>query len=485
MIINVLFAASIIFLERKNPHSTLAWLMVLVFIPGLGFFLYLFFGHNLYKEKMFKLKESDDKILKSILLMQENELESKEMNFYDPLLINYKDMIKMHIKSDNSFFTQNNDVKIYTNGKTKFENLLKDIESAKSHIHLLYYIINDDEIGNKIVDALIKKINEGIRVKLLYDDVGCSKTNARLFLRLEENGGETAPFFPFRLPKFHFRLNFRNHRKIVVIDGKVGYIGGFNIGDEYLGKNYNYGHWRDTHLRITGDAVYSLQIRFLLDWEYAVKENKKISDGNSIISALKKYDYEKDLFPTIHFKGKTAIQIVSSGPDSESEQIKYGYLKLINKAKNTIFIQTPYFIPDSSVIESLKIAALSGVDVRIMIPCKPDHPFVYWATLSNAASLLTSGIRVYKYTNGFLHSKTIVTDGQLSSVGTANWDMRSFKLNFEINSFIYDRRISQVLNDIFLEDLKNCKELTLADYEKRSKMIVLKESYSRLLSPLL
>jgi cardiolipin synthase len=485
LVINILFAISVVFLERKNPHSTLAWLMVLIFVPGLGFLLYLFFGHNLYKERMFKLKESEDRILKNILTLQEKELDSQQMNFYDPSLIKYKDIIKMNIKTDESFFTQNNDIKIFITGHRKFENLIKDIESAKSHIHLLYYIINDDEIGNLIVDALIEKLKEGIPVKLLYDDVGCSKTSSELFMRLEDHGAETAPFFPFRLPKFHFRLNFRNHRKLVVIDGRIGYIGGFNIGDEYLGKNTHLGNWRDTHLRIKGDAVYSMQIRFLLDWEYAIKEKPKKYDEEKLKSSLEKYDYQDTLFPIIPKTGTKAIQIVSSGPDSESEQIKYGYLKLINKAKKSIFIQSPYFIPDNSVIESLKVAALSGVDVRIMIPCKPDHPFVYWATLSHAAGLLKSGVKVYRYMDGFLHSKTIVVDGKLSSVGTANWDVRSFKLNFEVNSFIYDREISKRLYDYFLEDVKKCKELRKIEYNKRSALIKIKESYSRLLSPLL
>ncbi|HOO31863.1 MAG TPA: cardiolipin synthase [Thermotogota bacterium] len=485
LIINILFAVSIVFLERKDPQTTLAWLMVLIFIPGLGFFLYLFFGQNLKKEKMFKLKESEDRILKNILKLQENELDKHEMTFYDPTLVEYKDIIKMNIKTDDSFLTQNNEIAIFTDGNDKYKSLISDIENAKSHIHLLYYIFNDDEIGNKIIDTLIRKLDEGVKVKLLYDDVGCSKTNSELFLRFEDHGGETAPFFPFILPRFHFRLNFRNHRKIAIIDGKTGYIGGFNIGDEYLGKNHNLGNWRDTHLRITGDAVYALQIRFLMDWEYASKEKPRIYDENRIKRAIKKYDYVDDLFPINHPVGKKAVQIVSSGPDSDSEQIKYGYLKLINRAKESIFIQSPYFIPDSSIVESLKIAALSGVDVRIMIPCKPDHPFVYWATLSNAAELLNSGVRIYRYMDGFLHSKTIVVDGRISSVGTANWDVRSFKLNFEVNSFIYDKETSKALNDFFLKDLTKSSELTKQAYENRKITIKVKESFSRLLSPLL
>ncbi len=485
-LINIILAFSLVFIERKNPTSTLAWMMVLLFIPGLGFILYLFFGQNLHKTKMFTLKKSEDKILKQIILRQENELENRRMNFYDTSLAEYEDIIRMHLKSNDSFFTQNNDVEVFVDGHEKFDSLIHDIENAKKHIHLLYYIFKEDGIGKRIMELLKEKLKSGVRIKLLYDGMGSSNISEEFFEEYIKLGGQVSCFFPIRVPKFQFRLNFRNHRKIAVIDGHIAYVGGFNIGDEYLGLDKKYGYWRDTHIRITGEAVYSLQIRFLMDWNYSSSEKVKVFDSGSETAKLIKAEYdESELFPNIAVGGKAGIQIVSSGPDSESEQIKHGYLKLINNARKSIFIQSPYFIPDESIIESLKIAALSGVDVRLMIPNRPDHPFVYWATLSHAASLIKSGVKLYRYEKGFLHSKTIVADAKLCSIGTANWDVRSFKLNFEVNSFIYDRKISQKLHEIYLNDLKCCTQITQEIYDRRSKKVVFKESFSRLLSSLL
>ena len=278
-------------------------------------------------------------------------------------------------------------------------------------------------------------------------------------------------FFPSRFPLINFRINYRNHRKLVIIDGKIGYIGGFNVGDEYLGKNKRFGYWRDTHLRIIGSSVHAIQTRFILDWNQA-------SNRNDIA-------YSPELFPTIESKGDISMQIVSSGPDSEWEHIKYGYIKMISYARESIFIQTPYFIPDASLLDALRIASLTGKDVRIMIPNKPDHPFVYWATYFYVGEMLNAGARVYIYDNGFIHAKTIIVDGNLSSVGTANIDVRSFKLNFEVNAFLYDEAISTSLTENFYKDMDVSRELTLEAYQQRSLKIRFKESISRLLSPIL
>ncbi len=283
-------------------------------------------------------------------------------------------------------------------------------------------------------------------------------------------GGEVASFFPSKIPLINLRINYRNHRKLAIIDGKYGFIGGFNIGNEYIGLSKKFGYWRDTHLRIKGSSVHMMQTRFFLDWRHASKE---------------KTLYDEKYYPTIETNGKTGIQIVSSGPDSEQEQIKIGYLKMINSARESIYIQTPYFVPDQSILEALKIASLSGVDVKIMIPNKPDHMFVYWATYSYIGELLGSGVKAYTYENGFIHAKTIVVDGKISSVGTANIDVRSFKLNFEVNAFIYDTKTSTELKKIFEDDLKISSEITIEKYKRRSKLIVVKESISRLLSPVL
>lgn len=470
LILNVILAFILIFLERKDPSATWAWIMVLLLVPYLGFILYLTLGQNLSRQKIFDTKTEEDQIIRKILLEQISYIQNNEAFFNDKEMVNYQDMIRMQLISDNSIFTQDNKVEIFTDGNEKFEALLNSIESAEHHIHMLYYIIKNDSLSKKVVKALTKKAKEGVEVRLLYDALGGRTLPKNFFNELIEAGGKVASFFPSKIPYINLRINYRNHRKLVIIDGKCGFIGGFNIGNEYLGLSKKFGYWRDTHLKITGSAVLMMQTRFFLDWRHASKEKNDFSD---------KY------YPIIDSKGTTGIQIVSSGPDSEQEQIKIGYLKMINSARESIYIQTPYFVPDQSILEALKIASLSGVDVRIMIPNKPDHIFVYWASYSYIGELLNYGIKAYTYEKGFLHAKTMVIDGKISSVGTANIDVRSFRLNFEVNAFIYDTKTSEKLKKIFENDLKDCSEITIEKYKNRSKVVMFKESISRLLSPIL
>lgn len=467
--LNLIFALLIIFFERRNPSATWAWLMVLILIPGIGFILYLLLGQNLSTIKMFNLKTEEDRF-HTELLLQGRQLSEDTLEFHDKEMINYKDMMYMHLINSQSVFTQDNSIDIYTNGHDKFKELFHSIENAEDHIHMVYYIIKNDKLGNRLIETLTKKASEGVEVRFLYDGMGGIRLPRNFFSKLKTAGGKVACFFPSLLPLINIRVNYRNHRKIAVIDGKEAFLGGLNIGDEYLGENKRFGYWRDTHLKIVGSAINSLQQRFLLDWRYASNE---------------KIPFDKKYFPLLQFQGESGIQIVSSGPDSEWEQIKNGFVKMISSAKKSIYIQTPYFIPDESILESLKIASLSGVDVRIMIPNKPDHLFVYWASLSYIGELLKSGVKSYKYDRGFVHSKTIVVDGKISSVGTANMDVRSFKLNFEVNAFIYDSNISKRLKSIFEEDMVFCTEITHELYYSRSIIIKFKESISRLLSPVL
>ncbi|MCY6371621.1 cardiolipin synthase [Clostridium ganghwense] len=467
--INILFALAVIFFERKNASTTWAWLMVLVLIPGIGFVLYLLLGQNLSREKIFDLKAEEDRFHKE-LLSQGKQLTENHIDFHDKEMVKYKDMMYLHLNNSQAIFTQDNNVKIYTHGDSTFDSILHSIENAQDHIHMVYYIVKNDTLGNKILNALIKKASEGVEVRFLYDEMGCRKLPKRFFNDLKKVGGKVAIFFPSVLPHVNIRINFRNHRKIAVIDGKEAFIGGFNIGDEYLGKSKKFGYWRDTHLKIVGSAVDSLQQRFLLDWRHA--SNEKIT-------------FDKKYFPSKPLYKGVGTQIVSSGPDSEWEQIKNGYLKMIQSAKKNVYIHSPYLVPDDSITEALKIASLSGVDVRIMIPNKPDHPFVYWASLSYVGELLKAGVKCYTYNKGFLHSKMVVIDSNVASVGTANMDVRSFKLNFEVNAFLYDSTIAQELEKIFEQDILNCTEITKEFYEKRSHIIKFKESISRLLSPVL
>jgi len=389
--------------------------------------------------------------------------------YNDKNIEGFKDLIKMNLFYLEFSYTQNNEIKIYIDGHDKFYDLFSDIENAKHHVHLEYYIIKNDKLGNDLLNLLAKKAEEGIEVRLLYDSIGGRHIPDETIERLKKSGVKIAIFFASNFPFFNFKINYRNHRKIVVIDGSKAYIGGFNIGDEYIGLNKKK-YWRDTHIRILGDAVIDLQTRFFLDWGYASKEDLM---------------FLPQFFPENNNTGDVGIQIISSGPDKPDEAIKSNYVKMINSAKKSILIQTPYFVPDSSVFESLKIAAMSGVDVKIMIPCKPDHPFVYWATYWYCGGLLQYGVKVYTYEYGFLHAKTLVIDGTVSSVGTANFDMRSFKLNFECNAVIYDTNIATKLHETFIDDLNYSLELTRELYLERGIIIRFKESICRLLAPLL
>lgn len=469
--LNMSFAIVVIFRERRDASSSWAWLLVLFFIPLLGFVLYLLFGQNLSRYHLFQWEERKKLGIEKLLSEQLEQIRNDTFDFRNDIGRQYKQLINMHLVNNDAVLTNNNNVDVYTDGKAKFDQLLEDIEQAKNHIHLQYYILKNDQLGKRLVEALTKKAEQGVMVRVLYDDLGSRGLRKSFFANLRKAEGEVEVFFPSKLRWINLRLNYRNHRKLVIIDGQIGYVGGFNVGDEYLGLDPKFGYWRDTHLRIQGQAVYAIQTRFILDWNQATHK-RKIS-------------FEHDHFPEPSVQGGSCMQIVTSGPDSEWEQIKNGYIKMISTAKSSICIQTPYFIPDASLLDALKIACLSGVDVKLMIPNKPDHPFVYWATMSYIGEMLNSGAKVYIYDNGFIHAKTIVVDHEISSVGTANIDVRSFKLNFEVNAFIYDTKIAEKLYDVFHEDMALSKELTLQAYHQRSRSIKIKESVSRLLSPIL
>ena len=465
---NIILAFAIVFLERKNATSTWAWLMVLLFIPVLGFFLYLVFGRKLSNKKLFIW---DNKSKLGVMNAVENQLQLlKEDSFPIPEnLRQYKDLFYLHLRNDDAILTQANDVEIFTDGKSKFDALIADMEKATDHIHLVYYIVRNDHLGQRVADTLKKKAREGVQVRFLYDDLGSRRLSHRYIRNLRSAGVEVESFFPSFIPKVNFKINYRNHRKLAIIDGEIGYIGGFNIGDEYLGVSNRFGYWRDTHLRVIGDSVRNMQTRFILDWNQA--------SSHDIL-------YEDRYYESTP-KGNVGMQIVSSGPDSEWEQIKNGYIKMIMEAEEYVYIQTPYFIPDDSLADALRIAVLSGVDVRIMIPSKPDHPFVYWATYSYIGELLKAGATVYIYQRGFLHAKMIVVDGKIASVGTANIDVRSFRLNFEVNAFLYSEKIAQQLVNEFHKDIMFSSQLTLPLYKQRSIWIRFKESIARLISPIL
>ncbi|WP_242631554.1 cardiolipin synthase [Sedimentibacter sp. zth1] len=472
-LLNIILAIFIVFLERKDPTATLAWVLVLLVLPGVGFVLYLLLSQNFSRKKLFTMKINARKTFGDFLKKQQDSVNSNKLIFIDKNNEIHKDIIKMNLFRNQSFFTQDNKVQIFTDGREKFEEFFKCIEGAKESIHVMYYIVKNDDLGKKLIALLEKKAQEGVEVRFLYDSIGGRSLNKKSLEGLLNAGGKVGKFFSSLIPLINFKINYRNHRKIVVIDGKIGFVGGFNVGNEYLGLNKRFGYWRDTHVKIIGSAVIDLQRRFFLDWGNATKED---------------LSYQPKYFPELNVKEEESgagIQIVSSGPDERDETIKQNYVKLISSARKSVLIQTPYFAPDESVMEALRIAALSGVDVNIMIPNKPDHLFVHWATYYYAGELLKYGVKIYTYENGFLHAKTVVIDGTVASVGTANFDVRSFKLNFEVIAIIYDTETAEKLEKVFYDDVKVSLKLTRELYLQRGIAIKFKESISRLLSPLL
>lgn len=468
--IYLLIAASIIALERRNPLAAITWIVVILLLPVLGIILYLLFSQHLSRKKIFRMTKFEEETISNSLKKQIEKVRSGSFPFARPEAENWKDMIHLNQLYGQAYYTQDNKISIFTDGESKFRSLLNDIENAKSSINIMYFIIKNDIVGQEVIAALTKKARQGVEVRLLMDAMGSRRINDKVLKEFIEAGGKRAYFFPTKLKFINIKFNYRNHRKMVIIDGKIGYIGGYNIAKEYLGMKKKFGFWRDTHLRMTGSCVQDLNGRFLLDWRQASTEKVVLAEayyGNTAAD------------------GKTGIQIVSSGPDSERESIKRAYMKMITSAQRSVYLQTPYFVPDASILESLKMAAQSGVDVRIMIPCMPDHIFVYWATYSYVGELIRSGGRAFIYDNGFLHAKTMVADSAAATVGSANFDNRSFRLNFEANAFIFDEEEARKLEAIFEEDMKQSHELTLELYEQRSWYIRCKEAVARLLSAIL
>lgn len=471
--INFIFIFAVIFFERKSAPARLAWIMVLAFIPVVGFIFYLVFSQNLSRTHINRLYDEEWDALSDILRAQMSAEYGSGPEIENPAAIARKDLIKLNQVYAESVYLDGNKVELITDGKVLFDRMLNDIKGAKQNIAIEYFIIKNDRIGKKLISALTEKAKEGVTVRLLIDTQGSRRIGNRALREYLKAGGKVGYFFPPRLYKLGIKiglnLNYRNHRKIIVIDEKVAYTGGYNIGNEYCDMNPRFGHWRDSHIRLTGEGIKELLGRFVLDWRFTTKEDMKIptyvDNSNKV--------------------GKAGIQIVNCGPEAPHQEIKRAYMKMITTSKKSVYIQSPYFVPDQAIIESLKMASQSGVDVRVMIPCKPDHIFVYWATYYYVAELLKAGCRVFIYDNGFLHAKTIVSDGEVSSVGSCNFDNRSFRLNFETNAFIYDRDFAQVMEKAFYEDMKECHELTLEEYNNRSIIIKFKENISTLMTEIL
>ena len=471
--VNFIFIFAVLFFERKSSAARLAWIMVLAFIPIIGFIFYLVFNQNLSRMHINHLYDDEWEAFQTMLIKQMNkESDDDTSDMINPAAISRKDIIKLNQVYGESIYTEGNEAELITDGNELLISMLDDIRASEKSIFAEYFIIKNDLIGKKFIRELTFAAERGVDVKLLIDTQGSRRIGKRALKDYLNAGGKIGYFFPPMLFRFGIRiglnLNYRNHRKIVVIDEKIGYTGGYNIANEYCDMVPRFGHWRDSHVRIRGDAVKELLGRFILDWRFTTKEIMPIPT-----------DIGTD------YIGNKGIQIVSCGPEAPKQEIKRAFMKMITTSKKSIYIQSPYFVPDQSMLESLKMAAQSGVDVNVMIPCKPDHIFVYWATYSYVGELLRSGGKVYIYDGGFLHAKTITSDDEVSSIGSCNFDIRSFKLNFETNAFIFDSDFALKMKESFYEDLKYSHELTLDDYNHRSLIIKFKENISTLMTEIL
>lgn len=450
-------------LDNRQPAKTMAWALVIWFVPVVGIVFYLFFGVNTRKERLISQRSLDMLSKRSMLeFVEQRDLHLPE---------EYKPIIDLFVSENFSLPFRDNEVKIHTDGYSFFHALLKEIASAKDHIHMDMYIFEDDALGNLVRDALVAKAREGVEVRLIYDDVGCWNVSNCFFERMREEGIEVAPFLPVRFPSFTSKVNYRNHRKIIVIDGRTGFIGGMNIALRYV-KGTKPQPWRDTMLQITGSGVYSLQRAFLIDW-YFVDRN--------LISNRKYYPHTLE-----DGHSESLLQIVTSGPDTPYPEIMQGYVRMILAAKKYIYIETPYFLPTDPVLFALKTAAAGGVDVRILVPLRSDTKFVEWAGRSYLREMVKAGVIVSYYKTGFLHSKMIVCDDAICSCGSTNVDFRSFENNFESNAFIYDSKVAIAMREIFIED--TTQSLLFTDIPQRLRPNILKrlvESLVRLMSPLM
>jgi cardiolipin synthase A/B len=466
--------AVVIFLENKDPARTLAWMLILFLIPVFGFLMYLVFGGNYsyrIRTKLKTMKKADTRIYWAAQIQKELLGHVSLFPNDDKSYINNR-LLGLLLNNSGSPFTVNNEVKVLTNGVDTFSEIIKRLESAQDHIHMEYFIIKDDEIGNAIRDILIRKAANGVSVRIIYDSVGCWKLGRKYIDGLRGAGAHVFEFFPVIAPVLSRELNYRNHRKILVVDGEYGFLGGLNIGDEYLGKSKKLGFWRDTHMMIRGEGVYSLQDIFLNDWEY-VSKSSRVSQG------------ESSLFPAFRESfGSSVLQVASSGPDSDWKSILQAYFTMITTAEERIWITTPYLVPEESLMMALKTAALCGRDVRIIIAGRMDHFFVYWASKDNIDELLKAGVRIFSYDAGFIHSKIMIVDGIAASVGTANLDIRSLEINFEVNAFIYDEKVVSRLEEDFIDDMRGCEELTLDKRAGRPMGHRVLEALGRLVSPL-
>lgn len=465
--LTVFFVGMVIFLENRHPSSTMAWILILALVPVVGFIFYLVFGQNYRKRRKFDRKALQDARM-YLTFEDENKLNTQEWSQFSP---NQHRLFQLAAKVTKSRLSFASKTKVLTNGVMTFAAIIRELQKATHHIHMEYYIYRDDDIGRQIRDILIQKASEGVKVRFLIDAVGSYKLPASFLEEMRKAGVEAIVFDPVKFPIFSSKVNYRNHRKVIVIDGRIGFVGGLNVGDEYLSRSKLFGFWRDTHLLVQGEAVRTLQFIFMSDWYHMT--GKTFSSPGYLSPAL------------VEDTGDGAVQIIASGPDQEVRTMKNLFFSMITSAQRSIWIATPYFIPDEDILTALKVAALSGIDVKILFPKKPDNWLPFLASHSYFPVLIDAGVEVYEYERGFMHSKILIVDGEMASIGTANMDMRSFHLNFEVNAFLYGTKSTQTLVADFEADMLFSVKLDKASIKKKRYGVRFLESAARLLSPLL
>lgn len=467
--LGIFFVVINILLENRNPLKTHSYLLLLLLLPILGIIIYLFFGQNHRKRRIFSKRQLINTAFGQRYVDEHLDRTHRSQLPDIPHVNSYTKLINF-LNRDLSPLSSRNKVTILKNGEQKLESLMEALKSARSHIHLEYYIFSDDTVGKQIIELLKTKAKEGVEVRMIIDSVGSFALKKHFYEDLRAAGIQAYEFMPVLFPLFTSKINYRDHRKIVIIDGTVGFTGGINLDERYINTEQNPSYWRDTHLKIEGDAVKSLQLLFILNWQFVCGENWLPSE---------KY------FPSVSIHKDDYVQINASGPDWELASIMESFFLAITQARNSVKITTPYFIPNESIMDALVTSSMSGVEVELMIPFESDSWIVQAASFSFMTRLLEAGVRVFLYRKGFLHAKVMLVDGNFASVGTANMDYRSFDLNYEVNAYLYSEELASELDEQFEEDKIYCVELSLAQWRKRPLKQKLKDSACRLLAPLL
>lgn len=455
----VLVYTIIVDYDDKNPVKTICWIFVVVFLPVLGMLAYYIIGRNVSKKRSkFKLWREE---------FNRRKLSGFTTEPADPEhTVHYKELKSLIMNLEQSPVFSGNRIEVYPNGKSKFSSLFEDIAQAKTHIHIFYYAIGDDHIGNELKDKLIDKVKQGVKVRLLYDGLGCNKTNKRYFRQMMKAGVEVKTFLPLSFPRVLWSVNYRNHKKIVIIDGKIAYTGGINVKDVYI-DGLSWGKWNDIHFKVEGSGASGLQSVFLADWYYA---------SGQYLSA-------PEYYPNIEIFGNVPLQVVNAEPLGLHSNVMEAMFTAITRAKSYVYIETPYFVPTECLFQAIQSVAMSGIDVRLVMPGKSDNTFVQYASNSYVEKLLRNGVRIYQYIKGFTHSKLMIIDDELVIAGSANMDVRSLELLFETNLFIYDEQVAKTAKSIYLTDMDNSEELNLDDWLRRGSFTKFREAFFRLMSP--